>query len=279
MNILILFQVGNLDIMYNILEYIQNFINNYNVFIIFSFLDSFKTNIKDIINNLVKFNVKNYHIMFHLNKGMDIGPYLKQLQYIFLNYTPDSFDKIIKIHTKTNKIWRNELLDTIIDSNKYNKWKLPLDKLNVYHINKICNNFNIQNIFYDELYPVNYNIINENDIDISFYCNYYNIQLDNCDSLSHILGYDINKMYLINHLKNNLNIPNSYFIINKQRIADLKFIAGTIFSIDYKNTWNFFIKINLDELYNLLEDGYSINDKSTYVHAMERIISGFIYLY
>jgi len=146
MNILVLFQVGNLDIMYDILKYIQDFIVNYNLFFIFSILDSFKLNEKDIINNLLKFNVKNYHFMYHINKGMDIGPYLKQLEYVFSNYTIDSFDTIFKIHTKTDKKWREELIDCL-NNTKYNKWKIPLDKLNVFHINEICNKFNINNIF------------------------------------------------------------------------------------------------------------------------------------
>ena len=90
--------------------------------------------------------------MFHINKGMDIGPYLKQLQYVFCNYKIDSFNKIYKIHTKTNIIWRNELLDSLLNESQdvSNKWKLPLDKLNVFHINKICTRFNIDNIFYEE---------------------------------------------------------------------------------------------------------------------------------
>jgi hypothetical protein len=211
---------------------------------------------------------------------MDIGPYLKQLQYVFCNYKLDSFNKIYKIHTKTNTIWRDELLDSLLDHcnlvqthKVLNKWKIPLDKLNVFHINEICNKFNINNIFYDELSCVNYDSLNENDIDIDFYSNYYNIKLNNCNHLSNIFGYDINRNYLFYHCKNNLNIPNQSYIITKRRIPNISFIAGTIFKLEYKHVWNFFSKINLDELYDLLEEGYLTNEKSTYVHAMERIIS------
>ena len=278
---LVLFQVGNLDIAYEILNYIQHFIINYNVFFIFSLLDSFKLELQNFIHNLNKFNITKYHIMFHINKGMDIGPYLKQLQYVFYNYKIESFNQIYKIHTKTNIIWRNELLDSLLNQSQdvSNKWKLSLDKLNVFHINEICTRFNINNIFYDELSTVNYDSLNENDIDIDFYINYYNIKLNNCDHLSNLFGYDINRNYLFYHCKNNLNIPNQSYIITKRHNLNIKFIAGTIFVVDYKYVWNFFSKINLDELYDLLEEGYSTNEKSTYVHAMERIISGFVYMY
>jgi hypothetical protein len=278
MNILVLFQVGNLDILYDTLKYIQDFTINYNVFFIFSLLDSFKSQEKEFIDNLVKFNVKKYHFMYHINKGMDIGPYLKQLNYVFANYTIDSFDTIFKIHTKTDKKWREELIDCL-NTTKYNKWEMPLDKLNVLHINEICNKFNIKNIFYDEISNIDYELITEKDIDISFYCNYYNIKLENCDSLSTLIGYDVNRNYIYTHLKNNLNIPNESYIIKKTRNPNLTFIAGTIFSIKYKYVWDFFSKININEIYNLLEEGYTINNKSTYVHAMERILSGFVYLY
>jgi hypothetical protein len=291
MKILVLFQVGNLEIAYEILAYIQHLIKNYNLFFIFSLLDCFESQKKDFINNLLIYNITKYYLMFHKNKGMDIGPYLLQLKYVFSTYSIDSFDKILKIHTKTNLKWRNELLDHVLlnlqssiskelisDLNlSKNKWNLPLDKLNVFHITKICEQFNIQNIFYDELSTVNYNLLKEDDIDIDFYCSYYKIKLSNCDNLSKIMGYDINRHYLYTHLKNNTNIPNESYIIKKTRNPDIHFIAGTIFNISYKTVWIFFSKINLDELYELLESGYITNEKSTYVHAMERILSSVVY--
>jgi len=232
------------------------------------------------INFILKIQMRNNKIkllMFHKNKGMDIGPYLKQLVYVFSTYSIESFDRIFKIHTKTNSKWRNELLDSLNLLDNNDKWKLYLDKLNEFHINDICNKFNIPNIFYDELSQVDYRLLHPNDIDISFYCDYYKIKLSNCDNLSNIIGYDINRNYLYSHLIKNKNIPNESYIIKKTRNPEIYFIAGTIFNASYKSVWIYFSKINLDELYELLEPDYITNEKSTYVHAMERILSSVIF--
>ena len=67
------------------------------------------------------------------------------------------------------------------------------------------------------------------------------------------------------------------FIKNKTRVQNVKFLAGSIFKIQYKLIWKCFKDINLIAIYDCLETEYTTNEKSTYVHAMERIISGFVY--
>ena len=195
----------------------------------------------------------------------------------------------LKIHTKTDDKWRNELLSDIlnIDLNLIKKdkiigckkWTLLLDNLNIQHINIICNYFNLKNIFYDKIKPIIYNHELFNEINTIFYSNYFNIKLSDCSALSNLLGYNINKRYIYEHMIKNGTFPSEDYIIESTRYKDIKFIGGTIFLIDYKIVWKYFSNINILELYNLLEIGYTINDKSTYVHALERIISGFVYLY
>ena len=289
MNIAILIQIGNIDIFLNIINIISFSYQNYNIFYMFSFISLLQNKHLDIITHLEKNNIKNYNITYHENKGMDIGPYLLQLKYLFENYNLNSFDAILKIHTKTNDKWRNELIDAILNINleilKTNKiigskkWTLLMDNLNIEHINKICNDFNIKNIFYDKIKPVIYNDNLLNEININFYSEYFKLVLSDCSALNNLLGYDINKKYIYEHMIKNKTFPSKNYILEYTKCTNLTFIGGTIFLIDYKIVWDFFNKINILELYNLLEVGYTINDKSTYVHALERIISGFVFLY
>jgi hypothetical protein len=301
MKFLILFQVGSIDIGCEIVKYIYNFISSYNIFFLCSVLEDFKTQISILTNLFEKYQLE-YKIVFHINKGMDIGPYLLQLNYICSNYFSNSFDQIFKIHTKTDIKWRNEMLDQIFQpftsytestcdissniiypestcdiSSINNKWLLPLDKLNVQHINLLCEQFRIPNIYYDVLAPVDYNNLKLSDISLNFYSNYYNIKLKDCSSLNNLLGYDYNLSYLYLHCIQNKNIPNPSYIIKSRRNPNVKFYAGSIFKISYYDTWEFFSKIDIIGIYNLLEPGYTINNNSTYVHSMERIISGFLY--
>jgi len=279
MKILILFQVGSIDIGCDIVEYIHDSISSYNIFFLCTILEDLKPKAFILTNLFEKYKLE-YKIFFHPNKGMDIGPYLLQLDYICSNYLPDSFDQIFKIHTKTDIKWRNEMLDQIFKndiSSINNKWLLPLDKLNVQHINQLCEQFSIPNIYYDELAPVDYNNLKQFDISTNFYSNYYNIELKDCSSLNNLLGYDYNLSYLYLHAIQNKNIPNPSYIIKSRKKPNVKFWAGSIFKISYYHTWTFFSKIDIMGIYNLLETGYTTNENSTYVHSMERIISSFVY--
>jgi hypothetical protein len=276
MKILVLFQVGSIDIGCQILEYIHDFIPSYNIFFLCTVLDDLKPKVYELTNLFEKYNIR-HQISFHSNKGMDIGPYLLQLRYVFSNYSLESFDQIFKIHTKTDPKWRNEMLDQIFQPSSYEKWLLPLDKLNVEHINLLCDKFNIPNIYYDEIKPVDYSTISQTDISTNFYSKYYGIELVDCSALNNLLGYDYNLSHLFSHCLENKSIPNSSYIIKSRRNPNIKFYAGSIFKISYSATWKFFSQIDILGIYNLLEPGYTTNEKSTYVHSMERIISGFVY--
>jgi hypothetical protein len=76
----------------------------------------------------------------------------------------------------------------------------------------------------------------------------------------------------------NKGIPNPSCILERRRVPNIKFYAGSIFRIKFKKTYDLFAGVDLLNLYDHLELGYSTNESSTYVHAMERIISGFVYI-
>jgi hypothetical protein len=225
--------------------------------------------------DIEKYNLYKYHIMYHDNIGMDIGPYLLQISYILENLQHNSYDYIYKIHTKTNLGWFNELCDIDINGtdNIYmaEKWKLKLDNLNISHINEICMDYNIENIYYDEILK---NDILYDEIDEAFYASYYDQVLNDCSIISHLLSYNVNKKYIYDHAIENKYIVNEKYISLKRK-RKIYFCAGSIFIIKFKLVYDFFNKIDIKSLYNKLERGYSINDNSTYVHALERIISSF----
>jgi len=113
---------------------------------------SYQTN-SPILNQIITMypNV----ILIHSLLGCDIGGQLLMTHYAFINQK--KYDYVLKIHTKTNSIWRRELLDPIANSkelvtdiiNIFNnnptigliaalKWKLKLDALNHPLLSNIC---------------------------------------------------------------------------------------------------------------------------------------------
>lgn len=279
---LLLLQIGNIGICYKLLFHIKILLKHYSIFFMFSILNTLNVNIVKFEKILHAFGIKNYIIDRHENKGMDIGPYFKQMQFILNTFKSNEFNYIFKIHTKSDNVWRKELLDPIIDFllNNENqdqilvsstKWHLPMDKLNERHINKICKKCKIKNIFYDKI-KTDTNITID-DLDVDFYTNYYNVQIKNCSQLDDMFGYDFNKQFLFEHMCQNKNIPSIKWIKKVRRIPNVKFVAGTIFLMNYEIVYNFFKNIDIDSIYSYLEEDYTINNRSTYVHSWERIIS------
>lgn len=268
--ILILIQIGSCIHIDNLMSKILKYNNAANMFL-FSIDNSLDIDIR-------KYNILNCIITNHYNVGMDIGPYILQIEWILKNLNADSYDYIYKIHTKTDQKWFNELTDIDINIDDMNediymneKWKFKLDNLNRFHINRICAENNINNIYYDKYLD---NEIIYDEIDEKFYSEYYNIELKNCDILSNLLGYNINRNYIYDHSIKYSNIINAKYISIKQR-HNIYFCAGSIFIIKYEKVYSFFQEIDIRKLYSNLEPKYSDNTYSTYVHALERIISSF----
>lgn len=263
---LLLVQIGSI---YNINKLISKIIkyNSYNNLYIFSIMENIEL-------DLNKFGFHNLIILHHKNIGMDIGPYLLQIKWIINNLHVSDYDYIYKIHTKTKESWFNELTELpellTDDIHMCKKWSLNLDSLNKTHINQICNDFNLNNIYYD----VHDTDICYNDVNCDFYSSYYDVPITNNNHIIETLGIDINKQYIIEHAKYNNNIVNENQILIKRR-KKVKFCGGSIFIIKYNLVYDYFKNIDIDRLYSILEPGYTINIESTNVHALERIISSF----
>ena len=247
MKAIILFQVGNITIALDILNQIAEVYNNFDdITIFFSILDTLNTKpLIEYLNYIKHFYTSiNYIIISHHNKGMDIGPFLNQMKYLVEHKL--HYDLLLKIHTKSNVIWKNELINPLINNIKLikeiltsknnigligaDRWTLNQDRLNQQVIINLLNKLNIKNNYFKNIEPT----------------------------------------YLIN---DNLNEQKIEYNINT------KFVGGTIFWARYDLFYNFFLKVPLYQLlYHLLEEKYTINNKATIVHAMERFLCLIVYI-
>lgn len=139
--IALIFHVGNIHVFYEIMnDYPRFFSSNIDIYITVNNNEN-----KDIVLN----HFPNAYVKALPNKGMDIGPFLNTIQYIIEQNI--EYDYYIKIHTKTDKNWRDEMLlpmsnnlDRITDTFSYKpyvygskKWFDTRNNLNDFHINKI----------------------------------------------------------------------------------------------------------------------------------------------
>lgn len=256
--IIIAIQLGSLNNYNLLIQSLLEYDNSINLFLI-SVDKSIKQQMYQFTNQIVT---------YHDNVGMDIGPFILQLKYIFEHNLHNVYTHIYKIHSKSNEKWLRELLVSgplTEPITCQNKWLKPIDHYNKKTILYLCSILNIPNIFYDDLYKVSYN---KDLVDIDFYESYYDISVNKTYpnlALEHILM----------HAQINGNAINESQIKVKRR-KNVKFVAGSIFISTMSFMCNLFLNKDLDLIYFLLEPEYSTNDKPTYVHALERIISSHI---
>jgi len=244
--------------------------------------------------NIIKKDFKQAKFTFGKNIGMDIYPFFCQIKYIIDNNI--NTDYILKIHTKSNDEWRNDLILPLINhkeitsliqnnnigmiaSKKYTKL---LDHYNTPIILHFLKNWNIENKYIDEIdWDKKYNNLYDlNFLDTKFYITYpYNkIMYDNNlledkDKLnSYAIFHWLNIGYKVFRLIHNPNL------ITKKINNHYTFCAGTIFWIDAKIIIDFFKK-NIDFKFweNKFEKGYIKNELPTYTHSWERLFAIMIF--
>lgn len=289
MKAIILFQIGNIEIALNIFNQISLIYNNFNSITFFiSILEGLNI---DIIMNYIK-TIKITHpnmifiIQVHKNKGMDIGPFILQMRYLVKNNLRD-YDILIKLHTKTNNIWRNELLNPLINNMNLimtklskntnigligsKKWYLPQDRLNKNVVIKILEVLKLENKYFDIVNnEILLNYTKSEILDPVFYTNYNKLSLNSLDlATKHYRSIGKYDKTIIPH-------PNC---IVKYHTVDTYFIGGTIFCAKYDIFYDFFNENKIDSLiYPLLEQGYLINTKPSIVHALERFLCLICYI-
>ena len=284
MHLSILIQISDFAIWNKIKQTIH--FDNYNTIMIHFNTQLLQKNQIDSIKNEFKQAIFTYG----QNKGMDIYPFFCQIKYIIQNNIET--DYILKIHTKTNDQWRNDLILPLLDHNliktllKNNdigmiaskKYTKLLDHYNTPIILHFLQKWNIENKYvdeinwdkkYDNLYDLNY-------LDTEFYITYpYNKIMYDDDLLN---DKDKLNSYAIFHW---LNIGYKVFrlihnpdLIKKKINKHYSFCAGTIFWIDAKILINFFKNnIDFDFWENKFEKGYIKNELPTYTHSWERLFA------
>jgi hypothetical protein len=282
MKAIVLFQIGNINRALDIFQKIPPILKHFNNLTIFiSILNTLSTElIIDVLERLKNdySNIK-YIVQIHENKGMDLGPLLLQFKYLVNNNL--TYDIFLKIHTKTNKVWSDELMDPLINNVKYidkafntysdlgligcSKWTLEQDRINKPVIVKLLNKLKIENKYFDVIneYEIE-NFKNAGMFDPIFYIKYNNLPFESVTlAHSHYTNHGINDKTLISHPA----------LITKKKSIDTVFIGGTMFWADYKIYESFFKKYPLyDILYDILEEGYCTNIYPTIVHSLERFI-------
>jgi hypothetical protein len=107
-NLALLLQIGNWNTFLKMENYLNNF-DKININIYFVLVEEFITN-ENI--NYLKEKYSDIVIITTENRGMDIGLFLVALHYI--NANNYYHDYIIKLHTKTNDEFRNNVLNNLI---------------------------------------------------------------------------------------------------------------------------------------------------------------------
>lgn len=106
----LIFHVGNIEVFHEIVNDYPDFFNNKRIDLYFSCND------KQVFN-IVNEQYPNSKIFQIENRGMDIGPFLLTIKYLIDNKS--NYDYYIKLHTKTDKNWRNSMIKPIYNNLDY----------------------------------------------------------------------------------------------------------------------------------------------------------------
>lgn len=101
----ILIHVFYLDVLEDILEKLDKVYTNFDLFIT---TQEYKRT--EVINILKKFSFNSF-VDIYENRGRDILPFLKTLDKRLVGY-----DVFLKLHTKLDSVWRNDLINPLLDS-------------------------------------------------------------------------------------------------------------------------------------------------------------------
>jgi hypothetical protein len=279
----ILFHVGNLDV------FIKIFNNNCEFFKR-KILIIITTHSINNINSIGKYLPNAIYKLIE-NKGADIGGFLYGMKILNEHPNYKDIDSIYFIHTKTNDVWRRDLLfplttnylkieelmeneknvPIIVGSNKYCRRNKGINRTYIKDI-FVRNNIDLHtdwkeyiDDYIDENYLTNKNepnAINKyTDLIIcpSFYKNYEHdlSLLTDLEAIEHYKKFGVNEYYRIN---------NPCYI--KKFGKESYFIAGTIFVCN-KAYFKVFEDIDYINEYNILECGYVLNTIPRKIHAWE----------
>lgn len=277
MQTILLFQIGNIDVAFQLLCMIEPiFIKLKQMTLFVTILETL--DVERVRDALVTIQHKYPHIKLiihtHPNKGMDIGPFLLQWDHLIKHDL--HYDMFIKIHTKSDPHWRNQLIYPLIRyiesmENLDNigivgvkKWLMEPDNTNRRKMLELFDRFKIDNHYIDTVdYEKLANAQCNNLLDPTFYIQYNRLPFNSLQmAYNHFYSQGRHDDSLIPHpsvVSNHLTIP-------------AKFVGGTIFLGNYDMFLSFLKRYPLIDLYDQLETGYVENKRGTLVHALERFL-------
>jgi len=267
---------GNMKVLYEmIINYRDFFYNEYHLFFISVNKEENLDKTRKLFPNAV--------ITFNKNQGMDVGGFLNNMKKIIESEHYDKIEHLYVIHTKTNKSWRDEMLNPIINNKidhildedkpiivgsnkyKYSNNKLTnrrdvisildrnnIDKQYIYEYKQYMDEYiyDINSTEYDrETLNVNHNFYKTYESDLSF--------MSTDEAKNHWSIFGKTEFH---------RIPNPCYI--KNFAEESYFIAGTTFACN-KEYFKIFEHVNLDYEFSILEHGALINDISRRTHAWE----------
>lgn len=273
-NVFIIFHVGNIKTFNEILEEYPAILKAEKILISIH-NEEFKKNILSKIPTAI--------IIIIENKGMDIGGFLKSVEYIIKNKLNNKKYFYIKLHTKSDLNWRKQLINPIFKN---------LDLLIKYPRNKPFLFGAKECVIRNKVVNRNYikDIINRNNLDIykfeKFLDEYHYLDLwfDGTTHQDLILNEKFYSYYEYlldpnthweNYGKNEFHRLSNPCYIKKLGLISY-FVAGTLFAFNEKFL-NILSTINLSYEYIILEEKYAINDITRKTHAWEYFFSLLLY--
>jgi hypothetical protein len=284
----VILHIGNIDVFYDIYNSYRHFFSRSNIMF---FITVHNSDYIDVLNKLFQKTI----ISVIPNKGQDIGGYITSIKNVF-NYR---YYKLIHtfyfIHTKTDRTWRNKMLSPLLKYyniiENHNHSKRPPIIIGSYDNtlpNKVVNRNYINEIFYRNFVKNGYSM----DLLTKHYDEYiidFENQHDKDIFIFNPLFYKYHEAdmanYNVNEIQHHYNdfgkyefhrIPNPCFI--KKHGLNTNFIAGTIFSTNLSFI-EIFRNINLDYEFEILEEGYVINDIPRKNHSWEYFFGLMTYMF
>lgn len=282
----IFLHIGNVNLWHEISEYLDRVKNiDFSLYVNFS-----KSLVSDIdyikYKNIISEKYANTIFFNFENKGCDIGPFFKFLQYSRDNSIKHEW--IIKIHTKSDKQWRSKLLNDLFPLNfkecfedlKKSGRKIsgsyiyPYDYVNMkYDISNLkLVNFDIITDWrkYENEYPETKNM---NVIEKNFYLK------QNREKSRYLPLIDLELYeYLFGDYKKDhalINAMNKWAIIKeiKSGTEFLHYYPGTFLILNYQTIEKIFKNVSFDDIFDSLEEN-KLDDTviQSNTHSWERIL-------
>lgn len=256
--------------------------------------------IREQASNMMVGKIK--HVIVTNNHGCDIGGFLRMFQYIKRNRNVlPEYDLFFLMHTKTDKVWRNGMLQPLHSFLlNIRQQQEKDDKMWIRHSSPL--------IFSGQQYiRKNYKLVNRNNVKeilrrnfapslvrkLDEYVDHYQPKefFANTTDANTFQGLQMNPVFYRfyeedvgtlahweNHGRNEFHRISNYHYVKRFSRQNSNFVAGTCFAFN-SEYMNVLMMINLESEFQKLEDRYVKNIVPRRIHAWEYLFGVLAYLY